>query len=239
LLLHSGRAFADLADPALFMEDAPPFDGACGALKQHEDYKITPSMRKELNQRIPEFEKTWRENGGPLIRGMTELLGRPYGRKEETLTLTLCQWFSPMSNPLILRAREYLKATAVDNPNGPTALKPASYFVGQVFHELIHRYLDRHFSNIDSAAASPLIRAHASEPWSVTSHLHHLSIQKAVYLRMNRKAELDTIIDLDSQVRGGIYKRAWEIVNSDGYQKYIDELLKYPAAKAAPTDRGP
>jgi hypothetical protein len=204
----------------LFMETGEPFDGACGALKQHEDYKITPAMRKELSRRIPELSKLWNDQGSPLVTAMAEIVGKPYARKEETLTLTLCQWFSPMSAPLILRAREYLQATSVDNPKGPPA-KPPAYFVAQVFHELIHRYLDQHFPELE---ATPMLKLHAGEPPGVLSHLHHLSIQKAVYLKLNRKAELETIIELDSRILGGVYKRAWEIVNSDGYQKYLAEL---------------
>ena len=82
-------------------------------------------------------------------------------------------------------------------------------------------------NHIDQPQNSVLIKSHSEEPLGVLSHLHHLSIQKAVYLKLNRKGELDKIVELDSQIRGGTYKRAWEIIGSDGHQKYIDELLKY------------
>ncbi len=227
----SAQVFANGHNVKLFFEDALPFDGACMALKQHDDYKITTSMRDELTLRLPEFTKTWEKGGSALIREMAKLLKHPYGRNEETMAFTLCQWFSPMSNPLIFRVREYLKTTGIDNPKGPTEIKPESYFMGQIFHELIHRYLDKHFLNIDQPQNSVLIKSHSEEPPGVLSHLHHLSIQKAVYLKLNRKGELDKIVELDSQIRGGTYKRAWEIIGSDGYEKYIDELLKYRSQK--------
>lgn len=231
LFLFSAQAFAKTADTNLFFEEALPFDGACNALKQDDNYKITEAMRTELTQRIPEFEQIWKKKGPELLKTMSELLKHPYGRSEETMALTLCQWFSPMSQPLMLRMREYLKSTVVDNPKGPTEIKPDLYFVAQVFHELIHRYLDKYYADIDSPQNSALVKTHASEPSGVLSHLHHLSIQKAVYLKLNREEDLKKIIELDSQIRGGVYKRAWEIVNADGYQKYIDELSKYKGRK--------
>jgi len=40
------------------------------------------------------------------------------------------------------------------------------------------------------------------------------------------KAELSEVIDIDSQLPDGFYKRAWQIVNQseDGYIKYVEEL---------------
>jgi hypothetical protein len=209
----------------LFFETGEPLDGQCSGFKHDDDYKITPAMRAELDRRLPEFSKLWKESGATLLPATVDLIGRPYGRTEEEITLTLCQWLSPMSNPLMLRVREYLKSTSVDNPNGPRDLKPSAYFVGQVFHELIHRYLDRHFPRIDQPDQSAMVKSHASEPGGVLTHLHLLSVQKAVYLKLNRGKELETIIAWDKKL-GGNYKRAWELVESDGYQKYIDELTK-------------
>ncbi len=227
ILLLPLSLFAKTSDVNIFFEQGIPFDGACNSLKQDDNYKITESMRVELTKRISEFERNWASKGSELVHTMTTIVKKPYPRKEETLTLTLCQWFSPMSNPFILRVREYLKATSIANPNGPTDLKPDAYFVGQVFHEIIHRYIDNYFTDIDQPEKSAMIRSHSTEAESVLVHLHHLSIQKAVYVKLGRTSELDTIIDLDSKIRGGMYKRAWEVVNADGYQKYIDELLKY------------
>jgi hypothetical protein len=224
-------ALANAGELKLFFDEGQPFDGQCQALKQDENYKITSAMQTELHERLPEFERLWNTQGKALLMTMADLFKHPFGREEVTLTTTLCQWFSPMSSPLILRMREYLRATAKDNPKGPQELKPDSYFVGQVFHELIHQYLDRYFGKIDEPQNSTLSKKHASEPGGVLIHLHHLSIQKAVYLKLNRQKELETIITLDSQIRGGIYKRAWEIVNEDGYQKYIDELGKFKPQK--------
>jgi hypothetical protein len=218
---------ARAASLQLFFETSEPFDGQCSGFKHHEDYKITASMRAELDKRLPEFEQLWRNSGDALIAAMGDLLRRPYKRTQETITLTLCQWISPLSSPLIMRVREYLRATAVDNPHGPTELKPDAYFVGQVHHELIHRYLDQYFPDIAEPKRSAMVRSHASEPEGVRVHLHLLALQKAVYLKLDRHKELEMIREQDKRI-GEPYKRAWEIVEQDGYEKYIRELSRQP-----------
>jgi hypothetical protein len=73
-ILFSNQVFAKGSEVKLFFEDAVPFDAACTALKQHDDYKITTSMRDELTLRIPEFKKTWEKSGPDQIREMASLL---------------------------------------------------------------------------------------------------------------------------------------------------------------------
>lgn len=221
---------ASAGAPRLFFEEAGPFDGACGALKEHDDYKVTKAMRQELLDRHFDFAKLWEAQGTPLVQELERLLKRKYPRSEESVTLTLCQWFSPMSHPLLMRVREYLKATAKDNPGGPQVQLPDSYFVSQVFHELLHRYLDHHFPDVDSDQKSILIKTHSSEKGGVLSHLHVLAIEKAIYLGLGRKKELDEIVGLDSKIPGGTYKRAWEVVDLEGYQKFVDELRSPPTS---------
>src|ERR1700679_1477295 len=97
LLILSAPASAGTPSYHLFFELGGPFDGQCGALKQSDDFKVTPAMQDELAQRLPYFQALWDREGGALIRTMAQLLKHPYGRREESITLTLCQWFSPMS----------------------------------------------------------------------------------------------------------------------------------------------
>jgi hypothetical protein len=56
--------------------------------------------------------------------------------------------------------------------------------------------------------------------------LHLLALQKAVLLKLNAIDELADVIRIDSQLPGGYYKRAWEIINATDteYLKYVAEF---------------
>jgi len=97
------------------------------------------------------------------------------------------------------------------------------YKVDTLFHELLHNYLDA-YPIRDSA----LLERYASEPARVRNHLHLLALEKAVLIELGESEALEDVIDIDSQLPNGYYKRAWEIVNSnnDEYLKYVAEFSR-------------
>src|SRR5262249_40690420 len=102
---------------------------------------------------------------------------------------------------------------------------PLSYKVSVFYHELLHGFIDNYLPS-----NSPLLAEHEAEPERVRDHLHLLALEKAAYLRLDRKEELAEIIKVDGELPNGFYKRAWEIVNADEttYLKYVQELKKHP-----------
>jgi hypothetical protein len=92
-----------------------------------------------------------------------------------------------------------------------------------LFHELLHVFLFRR-----PVASSILVQEHAQEPERVRAHLHLLALQKAVLLKLDEGDALKEVVALDSALRGGHYKRAWELVDAtdSGYLKYVAELSK-------------
>ena len=65
-------------------------------------------------------------------------------------------------------------------------------------------------------AQSRLLSEHQNENRRVKNHLHLLALGKAVYLELGLASELEEIIEIDGQLPGSAYKRAWEIVNQTG-----------------------
>lgn len=82
--------------------------------------------------------------------------------------------------------------------------------MGTLHHEILHREIDDLIPDDSS-----LLVEYAGEPARVRDHLHLLAVQKAGYLELGLDAELAELIDVDSQLPSGYYKRAWEIVNAD------------------------
>jgi hypothetical protein len=70
-----------------------------------------------------------------------------------------------------------------------------------------------------------LIKKHESESVVVKKHLHVLALEKLALLRLGREPDLAT---LDKNYRNldpaNPYRRAWEIVNAEGYDAFVKEL---------------
>jgi hypothetical protein len=56
----------------------------------------------------------------------------------------------------------------------------------------------------------------------VINHLHVLALQKFTYKKLSRLNELEPNIERDRSDKN--YRRAWDIVESEGVQSFIDEL---------------
>ncbi|MBL7545411.1 MAG: hypothetical protein JNL11_16445 [Bdellovibrionaceae bacterium] len=206
--------------PKLFFEHGSVFDMQC---PENPKRPITPEMKADLRKRLPEFQKIWDDQSGPLMNTLVEIFDRDFNRSEESFSLVLCGLMAPMSHPLVFRVRDYLKSTASE-------VKPDFYFVSEVFHEMLHRYITTNFPYDPSAAPSPLEKKYEKEDGGVRSHIFLLAIQKSIYLKLGRKAELDKIKVWDSE-HAPSYKRAWEIVDKEGSDIFITDLKKQLPSK--------
>jgi hypothetical protein len=95
------------------------------------------------------------------------------------------------------------------------------YKANILFHELLHGLLQ------DAVPKdSPLLAAHKDENERVRDHLHLLALMKAVFLDQGMPSDLAEVIEIDGELPGGYYKRAWEIVNQtdDTCLKFVSEL---------------
>jgi hypothetical protein len=161
-------------------------------------------------QKRAEFQKQWDAEGPAYMNTALSEIGLEFPYHEMQATLTVCLSAST-SIPLIVEVNKFL----------PTAKKPAPAweFSEIVFHELMHTYVSAVFSH------SVLMKKYQNEVPTTRYHLHVMAIEKMTLLKLNRLDDLKTI---DQEYRNGpdpAYKRAWEIVNSEGYQAFIEELL--------------
>jgi hypothetical protein len=102
------------------------------------------------------------------------------------------------------------------NPPVPIHVK-----TGTLHHEILHKYIGNNLPK-----STKLLEQYKNEHPRVLEHIHLLALQKAVYLKLQIKDKLLSIIEVDSQLPNGYYKRAWEIVNSKPsyYLEFIHEL---------------
>ena len=133
-----------------------------------------------------------------------------------------------MGLPLIVSLRPFLERSAKADPNIQKPLSKEA-FVSMVHHELLHSLVDN-IETQEFSASSKMLEKYSNEPFNVLVHLHLMAIQQEVYSKMTSTKLLEQTEVLYNFI-GGDYKRAWEIVKSEGSKPFIDELQHYNLLK--------
>jgi len=214
LLVFSCACLAD--DFKVDVTYSPGFDTACALTHLSS---IDEAWKTELQSRQEEFIELWKADGPRLIATTEAITGKAFPPHEIEARLTLCDIPSqawPSLNLVFVNMRYTLKS-AVAQP------VPVRYKVDSLFHELLHVFLAEH-----PVRESALLPQHAAELARTREHLHLQSLQKAVLLQLHEDKELQEAIAIDSQLPGGYYKRAWEIINATDteYLKYVAEISR-------------
>lgn len=209
LLFCVGRAEA--APPAVDFSYNESLDGMCSWVRGSA---IKEEWKAELKRNLPDFEHQWAVLGPELMATTEKITGKPFTQKNITARLTLCDVPSDSFLGVVVNMR-YALASFTLTP------VPLRYKISVLFHEILHKFLNDHMP-----IQSRLLSEHLNESKRVKNHLHLLALEKAVYLELGLTSELKEIIDIDGQLPGGAYKRAWAIVNQteDEYLKYVAEI---------------
>ena len=197
--------------PTVTISYSPSLDTTCALVR---GYEIKKEWKEELAQNIKRFGGMWAELGPKLLSTIEKITGRPFSGKTIAAHLTLCDLPSQALFGISINMR-YALSSFTKSP------VPMRYKIGVLYHEILHGFVDDH-----PLGQSPLLAQHQGEAPRVREHLHLLALQKAVYLDLGMKDELTEVIEIDSQLPGGFYKRAWQVVNQrqDDYLKYVEEL---------------
>jgi hypothetical protein len=214
LVCFAGMTHAD--PPKVKIEYNPRQDMLCSLLPGSA---IKDEWKLELASRKTEFERLWESDASRLFEATEAIAGKAFPAQDITARLTLCSTPSeslPGADHVAVNMRFALKSFTAK----PV---PMRYKANTLFHELLHVLLFKY-----SVANSSLLKEHAAEPERVRNHLHLLALQKAVLLKINELDALKEVVVIDSELPGGHYKRAWEIVNATDvtYLKYVAEVAK-------------
>jgi hypothetical protein len=105
----------------------------------------------------------------------------------------------------------------LDSYMAPNSRLSDNAFIDLVFHELTHTWVS------ENLGKSKLLEKYKSEERVVKNHLHLLAVQNFIYVKLGR-ADLVELLARKNRIIGGDYLRAWEIVQIEGYQAFMDEL---------------
>jgi hypothetical protein len=210
--------------PRLFLEYSQGIDLFC---RTRDDYpawvnqvvRQLPTYQAEMFQRLPWFQQQWSGFAPQALGAMIKETGVPFQRREYSVALYLCPTTTSMGTPLQINVLYHLQSPLKDIPN----LKqphPPYLFLAMVFHELGHKYVEQ----VQPPPRSKLIQTKYRKEENMTKvHLHLFALQKRVWLKMGWGEQLPFIQKRDAFF-GAAYKRAWQIVDSDGEEPFIQEL---------------
>jgi hypothetical protein len=196
----------DLVYPA---PNGSTFDRACSQITKNH---IEPKEVSEVLERLPEFQALWDKNGREYLSTALREVGADYPFQEVQATLTVCPGVSSMGSPLMIQVEGFLASTG-EKP------RPATLFPMYLFHELMHLYV-----NPIRIAGSPLRKKYAAETVATLNFLHVVALEKFVLVTLGYSDILKAWEELNRTERSPAHKRAWEIVQAESYEPFIDEL---------------
>jgi len=159
----------------------------------------------------PDLQAEWDVEGPKYLEVVLHEIGLPFPYREMQAYLTVCD-VSTMSMPLMINVRHFLMSSPEHPPHGD--------FSEKVFHELMHHYV----APVHNSSA--LRKKYAAEHAVVLNHLHVMALEKFVLTRLGKSEELQYLDRLyRTDPAPSHYKRAWEIVNAEGYEAFIKELM--------------
>ena len=197
--------------PTVQLKYAYLFDPVCS---QKTGYKIEHFWITELKEKLPKWQILWNKEGVLLLKKAMKITGKSFRQNYYIVPLSLCN-FPSMSEPLIINARYSLRHFT----NNPI---DASVTISTIEHEILHTHIDSFFSK-----KSPLLIKYQHESKTVLNHLHLFALMKATYLSLGWNKKLEDIISKDNSLPNGDYKRAWEIVNIEGFIHFVNELKSH------------
>jgi hypothetical protein len=206
-------ASAEVHYPKLFFRYSFLYDNVCSP-----DTPVPAAYATEATNRESEFTAIWESEAPALFHRLFAdfHFKKGFTRKELSATLSACapKSSASYSYPLIINVSNYLNSFSGGHP------RETYKFANTVFHELLHTWVNENLKR-----PSPLQVKYKDENSSVLSHLHVMALQIMVYKELNKQEWLNWITyDCTHNTGTPVYGRAWEIVNSEGYQAFIDEL---------------
>lgn len=198
---------------------SPIYDGRCKECTKllERGKNITYPSSQEIIRFIKQVEKRWKPQEKKILTEMAKLVNFSWSDKEiKCYIVGRCR---PFSDPLTIMVYYQTKSKAYD----------IDQFIDTLTHELIHQLFIQDGNRQRGQKAWDYIhRKYKKESLSTKVHIVLESIHKAIYLKFFDEKRLQNDIRWAKKVSKKYkqYKRAWEIVERDGYQNIIKEFKK-------------
>jgi len=164
-----------------------------------------PSSKQILSY-IKRAERLWRKDENKVLTELSKISGLQW--KSKFISCYVVGWCVPFSDPMTLPIYKYI-----------------DYFVDFLIHELIHNLFTQK-GNLDKSKKSwgYFYRKYNKETETTIIHVPLYAIHSRIYLKFYNKKRLNKDMKLMKYLPD--YKRAWDIVQKEGYNEIIKEFTK-------------
>jgi hypothetical protein len=171
-----------------------------------EKYGKKLSTPDEIKERVKKYRESWKPREKQILQGIQESLQLqflPY-----PITVHVVPFPNSISTPLIISS-----GTGTD------------YFIDILTHELIHQLFSDNESKVEWYRI-PTEMYPEEKNGAVRIHIIVHAAHKHIYLNvLSEPKRLER--DLEKSQKSPIYKKAWEIVERDGYKEIIEKFKSY------------
>lgn len=171
-------------------------------IKKGEKYPYPDS--REVQNYIKKAERLWRKSEKKVLEEMSKAIGLKW--KEKTIACYVAGNCVPFSDPLTLRSCE-----------------EPDRFIDNLIHELIHRLFVQE-GNLKQSAESweYFENKYKNESFNARIHILVHALLEHIFLKYFEQKNLDREIEKTNEYPD--YKKAWNIVKSEGYENIIKEF---------------
>ena len=190
------------------------------------DSLLCPPWRREFlasnldavfDTKLDRFQKIWDVSGPELLVTSTEMTGQSFVGAKRTVKFSRCYVHFGWSSPPILPGYLLL----VDRENSESEKKRTQQLLDLTFHELLHPFI---LWALSKRLLTPMILKYKHESPLVLLHLYLFAMQKSVYLRLGQSQRWD-LVKISMKKALPAYSRAIAIVEKEGKEKFLEELL--------------
>jgi hypothetical protein len=168
-----------------------------------KDVKSYPSPRKILNY-IKSVEKLWNKVGKKVLREISKVTSLKW--KSKVIHCYVVGKCVPFSDPLTL-----------------PVYKEKDYFIDVLIHELIHQIFSQNLEETDRARKY-IQRKYKNESYKTRGHIPVHAVHAHIYMKFFDAERLERDFKAANKIPD--YRRSWEIVKKEGYEKIIEEFVK-------------
>ena len=174
--------------------------------KSLEKKKKYPSAKKILNY-IKKLEKLWRKDEKKVLKEISKITGLEW-KEKQIICYVVGRGKLSFSDPITLLMYRKL-----------------DFSIDVLVHELIHRIFAVRENFLRSKKAWRYFHnKYKKETKNTRAHIVIYAIHNHIYLKLFNEERLKRDIKWISKHRD--YKRAWDIVQKEGYQNIINEFKK-------------
>ncbi|MBU3964854.1 hypothetical protein KJ695_04240 [Patescibacteria group bacterium] len=159
---------------------------------------------KQIQNYIGKVEKLWRKDENKVLSELSKISGLKW--KKKSICCYVVGRCRPFSDPLTLGV--YNKA---------------DYFVDVLTHELIHQLFVQN-ENRNEKVWKYFHEKYKSESFNARIHIPVHAIHQHIFLKFFGQKRLKREIKIMSKFPN--YKKAWDIVEKEGYENIIKEFKK-------------